>query len=234
VYNQTGQDANKPACLDLQFVNDGVGFMVVFIPLGGSTRLLRTEDYGVTWQQIASGAPNYGGLYIINDWAAYMVTHYFSPSQSIVKVSRGSILTSNQDNQFINDQNFTSDVFVTDTLLNSDRCDSSSLSFAIANNGDTVAYHINFELLNAGIEENEVESLTTIYPNPTNDAFSIASALEQPNHVAVYSLSGQVIKAFSSAEIQNNWYSVPELNQGQYLIKVESNQGVRLVKLLKY
>jgi hypothetical protein len=151
-----------------------------------------------------------------------------------VKVSRGSILTSNQDNQFINDQNFTSDVFVTDTLLNSDRCDSSSLSFAIANNGDTVAYHINFELLNAGIEENEVESLTTIYPNPTNDAFSIASALEQPNHVAVYSLSGQVIKAFSSAEIQNNWYSVPELNQGQYLIKVESNQGVRLVKLLKY
>ena len=163
-----------------------------------------------------------------------MVTHYFTPTQNIVELSRGSILTSNQDNQFINDQNFTSDVFVTDTLLNADRCDSSSLSFALANNGDTVAYHINFEVLNAALDENQVESLATIYPNPTTDAFIIASTLEQPNHVAVYTLSGQLIKAFSSAEIQNNWYSVLELNQGHYFIKLETTQGVRLVKLFKY
>jgi hypothetical protein len=234
VYNQTGQGAFKPACLDLQFVNDGVGFMVVFQPLSGFTQLWRTEDYGITWQQIASGAPNYAGMYIINDWTAYMVTHYFTPTQNIVELSRGSILTSNQDNQFINDQNFTSDVFVTDTLLNADRCDSSSLSFALANNGDTVAYHINFEVLNASLDENQVESLATIYPNPTTDAFIIASTFKQPNHVAVYTLSGQLIKAFSSAEIQNNWYSVLELNQGHYFIKLETTQGVRLVKLFKY
>jgi hypothetical protein len=108
------------------------------------------------------------------------------------------------------------------------------LSFALANNGDTVAYHINFEVLNAALDENQVESLATIYPNPTTDAFIIASTLEQPNHVAVYTLSGQLIKAFSSAEIQNNWYSVLELNQGHYFIKLESTQGVRLVKLFKF
>jgi hypothetical protein len=234
VYNQTGQDANKPACLDLQFVNDGVGFMVVYIPLGGSTRLLRTEDYGVTWQQIASGAPNYAGMYIINDWTAYMVTHYFSSAQNIVELSRGSVLISNQDNQFINDQNFTSDIFVTDTLLNADRCDSSSLSFAVAYNGDTVAYHINFEVLNAGISENQVESLATIYPNPTTDVFSLANVtFSGPRGIAIYNTTGMLIKEYTTTEAEANQFSVSELVQGTYFVQIQSSKGNQLLKLIK-
>jgi hypothetical protein len=208
--------------------------MVVFIPLGGSTRLLRTEDYGLTWQQIASGAPNYDGLYIINDWTAYMLTHYFSTSQSIVLLSRGSILPSNQNNSFINDQNFSSDIFVTDTLLNADRCDSSSLSFAIAHNGDTVAYHINFEVLNAGFNENQGASIATIYPNPTTGTFSFDHVtFSDPRSLAIYTATGQLIKVFTKEELCSNQLSVSELAHGTYFVQIDSDQGNELLKLIK-
>ncbi|MEN9698897.1 MAG: Secretion system C-terminal sorting domain [Bacteroidota bacterium] len=233
VYAASGQDFNALSCKALRFVNDGVGFMVVFKPISGNA-LYRTDNYGQTWEQIASGAFEFGGMYIINDWTAYLVTYYMSPTQHSVYLSRGGILPMDQYIHVITDTNFNADIFKTDTLLNSDRCGSDSLRFSLTNGVDTIQYHINFYVPNAMLNEAIDENAASLYPNPALDFFSIRTDLPAPKQVAIYSTTGKIVTEFSAADITSNSYPISDLAKGTYVVIVSFETQKRSFKLNKY
>ena len=235
VYSSSASLPNTPTCVDLKFVNDGVGFMVLRTPLG-QHRLYRTEDYGQTWQDIldSNGPPFYAGMYIINDWTAYMVTYYFSDFQKQVDLARGSTIQSNRDAHFINDTMVSTDIYKTDSLLNDDRCGADSLQFAFVSNGDTINYHINFEVINASILEskNAYEPLF-VYPNPARTLFSLQ--LPEGNVVKslrLVNLAGAEVATFDEQQIQNNAFFIGDVLPGLYVLQTQTLQGLYQSKIM--
>lgn len=235
VYSSSASLPNTPTCVDLKFVNDGVGFMVLRTPLG-QHRLYRTEDYGQTWQDIldSNGPPFYAGMYIINDWTAYMVTYYFSDFQKQVDLARGSTIQSNRDAHFINDNMVSTDIYKTDSLLNDDRCGADSLHFSFVNNGDTVNYHINFEVINASVFESQLDyEQLVVYPNPARTSFSLQ--LLEGNVVKslrLVNLAGAELATFDEQQIQSNAFLIGELPPGLYMLQTQTLQGLYQSKLM--
>ena len=191
---------------------------------------------GQTWQDILStnAPPYYAGMYIINDWTAYMVTYYFSDFQKLVAVSRGSTIQSNRDAHFVNDNMVSTDIYETDSLLNDDRCGADSLQFAFVSNGDTINYHINFEVINANVLEskNAYESLL-VYPNPARTSFSLR--LPEGNVVKslrLVNLAGAEVATFDQQQIQNNAFLLDELPPGIYMLQTQTLQGLYQSKIM--
>jgi hypothetical protein len=144
-------------------------------------------------------------MYIINDWTAYMLTYYFSDFVQLVFLSRGSTIPSNRKADFIYDTLEYTDIYKTDSLLNDDRCGADSLHFSFLYNGDTVNYHINFEVINASILEskNAYEPLF-VYPNPARTLFSLQ--LPEGNVVKslrLVNLAGAEVATFDEQQIQS-------------------------------
>lgn len=235
VYSGSASLPNTPTCVDLKFVNDGVGFMVLRTPLG-QHRLYRTEDYGQTWQDIldSNGPPFYAGMYIINDWTAYMVTYYFSDFQKQVDLARGSTIQSNRDAHFINDTMVSTDIYKTDSLLNVDRCWADSLHFSFLSNGDTVNYHINFEVINASIIESQPDyEPLVVYPNPARTSFSLQ--LPEGNVVKslrLVNLAGAEVATFDEQQIQNNAFFIGDILPGLYVLQTQTLQGLYQIKIM--
>ena len=235
VYSGSASLPNTPTCVDLKFVNDGVGFMVLRTPLG-QHRLYRTEDYGQTWQDIldSNGPPFYAGMYIINDWTAYMVTYYFSDFQKQVDLARGSTIQSNRDAHFINDTMVSTDIYKTDSLLNDDRCGADSLQFAFVSNGDTINYHINFEVINANVlESKNAYELLFVYPNPARTLFSLQ--LPEGNVVKslrLVNLAGAEVATFDEQQIQNNAFFIGDVLPGLYVLQTQTLQGLYQSKIM--
>lgn len=227
VYSGSATLPYTPTCVDLKFVNDGVGFMVLRTPLEHH-RIYRTEDYGQTWQDVLSSnaAPYYAGMYVINDWTAYMVTYYFSDFQKKVLLARASTIPLNRDPHFINDDTCSTDIYETDSLLNADRCGVDSLKFSFVNNGDTITYHINFEVINANvIDSKPVHEPLVVYPNPASSYFSLQ--LPEGNVVKsmrLVSLAGLEVAAFDQQQIQNNAFFIGDLPPGMYVLQTQTQQ----------
>ena len=234
VYSSSASLPNTPTCVDLKFVNDGVGFMVLRTPLG-QHRLYRTEDYGQTWQDVldSNGPPFYAGMYIINDWTAYMVTYYFSDFQKQVDLARGSTIPSNRDAHFINDNMVSTDIYKTDSLLNDDRCGADSLHFSFLYNGDTVNYHINFEVINASVlESKNAYEPFFVYPNPARTLFSLR--LPEGNVVKslrLINLAGAEVATFDAQQIQNNAFFIGDVLPGLYVLQTQTLQGLYQSKI---
>ena len=71
----------------------------------------------------------------------------------------------------------------------------------------------------------------TLFPNPSNDFFQINVMTKE---VAIYSITGQVVKEFKGGFDSNYSYSIDGLNQGIYLVKVtDENDNHTSVKLIK-
>jgi hypothetical protein len=229
VYSSSASLPYTPTCVDLKFVNDGVGFMVLRTPLEHH-RIYRTEDYGQTWQDVLSsnGAPYYAGMYVINDWTAYMVTYYFSVVQKRVLVARASTIPLNRNAQFINDDTCSTDIYETDSLLNDDRCGADSLQFAFVSNGDTINYHINFEVINANVLESQPDhEPLLVYPNPARTSFSLQ--LPEGNVVKslrLVNLTGAEVATFDAQQIQNNAFGIGDLLPGLYVLQTQTLQGL--------
>jgi hypothetical protein len=223
-----------PTCVDLKFVNDGVGFMVLRTPLEHH-RIYRTEDYGQTWQDVLSSnaAPYYAGMYVINDWTAYMVTYFFSDFQQLVFLSRGSTIPSNRKADFIYDTLEYTDIYKTDSLLNDDRCGADSLHFSFLYNGDTVNYHINFEVINANIFESKpADEPIFVYPNPASSYFSLQ--LPEGNVVKsmrLVSIAGLEVAAFDQQQMQNNAFFIGDLPPGMYVLQTQTLQRLYQSKI---
>jgi|APTNR8051073442_1049403.scaffolds.fasta_scaffold01518_8 elongation factor P hydroxylase len=62
-----------------------------------------------------------------------------------------------------------------------------------------------------------------VYPNPTQGLFTIAAPDQQIERVDVFDLAGRTVKQFQYSAGQ--WYSVSDLPQGAYLLRLLGNNG---------
>ena len=67
-----------------------------------------------------------------------------------------------------------------------------------------------------------------VYPNPTTDRFTINTA-QTIKSVALYNVSGQLVKAFGSSES----YDITDLNAGIYFATVTSESDSQTIKIVK-
>ena len=81
-YSDGGSMSGALTCYDLKFINDSTGFIV--IQSGGGVTLRKTSNYGVSWVNSGSTAPSYLGLYVLNQYFAYLVCAQSPSSQVFV------------------------------------------------------------------------------------------------------------------------------------------------------
>lgn len=232
IYTASGNMGNGKTCKALTFINDSIGFLVYY---SGNTshRVLRTEDSGQTWDDIGGGAPNFFGFYVVNSTTAYLVTQWNFPLQ--LYIARCSAVPSNADSNFIYDQNINADVFATDTLMTNDLCEEDSLSVFVWNGVDTITYHINFNLEFIGAEESQDSNQLnySVYPNPTNNYFKLSTLPTDIRSVQLFSLNGTVVEEYDSESIDNNNFSLHQIPDGTYVIRMEDkNNAVSFLRLV--
>ena len=136
VYAAGGQAQGGMQGRDIIFINDSTGFFV-YRNFSSGIIVIKTSDYGVTWTQLGGGAPDYLGLFIINENFVYLVTTY----NAVVYVSKLSDIS--PYTPIINDNIVNTDVYKMDTILNSSLCNIDSLDINVKNGLDTITYHIN-------------------------------------------------------------------------------------------
>jgi hypothetical protein len=139
----------------------------------------------------------------------------------------------NRNAQFINDDTCSTDIYETDSLLNADRCGADSLQFAFVSNGDTINYHINFEVINASVlaSKNAYEPFL-VYPNPARTLFSLQ--LPEGNVVKslrLVNLAGAEVATFDAQQIQNNSFGIGDLLPGLYVLQTQTLQGLYQSKI---
>ncbi len=77
----------------------------------------------------------------------------------------------------------------------------------------------------------EMENSFAIYPNPSSTYFSLN---RNANQVAVYTLTGQLVKSFEQSHTMDYQYSISDLSKGLYIVKItDFNSNERTVKLIK-
>ncbi|MDN3671601.1 alpha-amylase family glycosyl hydrolase [Flavobacterium branchiarum] len=81
------------------------------------------------------------------------------------------------------------------------------------------------------IEDFEKPNGITLYPNPVTDYFTLSAPVL---NVAIYSLSGQLVKRFSGNAKLTSEFSVSELSSGLYFVKAtDENNNTEVLKFLK-
>jgi hypothetical protein len=81
------------------------------------------------------------------------------------------------------------------------------------------------------IENFEKPTAITLYPNPVSDYFILNTSVSK---VAIYSLTGQLVKSFIGTGKATSEFSVSELNAGLYIVKVTNeNNDTQVLKFLK-
>jgi glycosidase len=82
-----------------------------------------------------------------------------------------------------------------------------------------------------GVDNFNAMEFVSLAPNPTSNYFTINANIEK---VEIYSITGQLVKAFKSAQIEEYQYDVADLNKGVYLVKAtDENNNSKTMKLIK-
>ncbi|MES2812488.1 MAG: alpha-amylase family glycosyl hydrolase [Bacteroidota bacterium] len=80
-------------------------------------------------------------------------------------------------------------------------------------------------------EQFDLASAITLYPNPSHDFFKLSEAIEK---IEIFNITGQLVKAFKGGFAADYSFSIGDLNDGLYFIKLTDNanhQGT--VKFIK-
>jgi hypothetical protein len=81
------------------------------------------------------------------------------------------------------------------------------------------------------IENFEKPSAITLHPNPVSDYFTLNKSVSK---VAIYSLSGQLVKSFTGNGKMTSEFLVSDLNAGLYIVRVTNeNNDTQVLKFLK-
>jgi hypothetical protein len=79
--------------------------------------------------------------------------------------------------------------------------------------------------------DNFENSSVTIYPNPTQDIFSIsANSIINRSTVTIFNSIGQRLKTFSK---DSSFFDISDLMSGIYYLKIETDQGTISEKIIK-
>lgn len=80
-----------------------------------------------------------------------------------------------------------------------------------------------------GIEDFNQSKRISIYPNPTNDYFSLSI---QATHVSIFNILGKKVKTYTGNFEKKHQFSLPHLPDGMYLLKIESEHKTYNTKLI--
>lgn len=79
--------------------------------------------------------------------------------------------------------------------------------------------------------DEQLLSVFTIYPNPTQSSFSINSSVSD---IEIYDLTGKMVKSFKGEFTENDTFDISSLNTGMYIVRVEDgNNKTQTTKLVK-
>ena len=79
--------------------------------------------------------------------------------------------------------------------------------------------------------EFELTKSIALYPNPATNSFSVTNATSE---VQIYTITGQLVKNFKGSFDTNHSFSIDDLTQGVYLVKItDNNQRQSTAKLIK-
>jgi hypothetical protein len=70
-----------------------------------------------------------------------------------------------------------------------------------------------------------------LYPNPSSNYFTINA---NTSKVEVYSITGQLVKSFNTAQSKGYQFTISDLNQGMYFVRtLDENNEVKVFKFIK-
>ena len=81
-----------------------------------------------------------------------------------------------------------------------------------------------------GLEQNNEATKFNLYPNPVSNNLFINASNHKIEKVMIYSITGALVKTVS---ISTESIDVSDLNSGNYLVKITTNQGSFFQKILK-
>ncbi|MBU2929193.1 T9SS type A sorting domain-containing protein [Winogradskyella psychrotolerans] len=82
------------------------------------------------------------------------------------------------------------------------------------------------------IEDNELETPLSVYPNPTSGILNIKSN-QDVDTVAVFNLLGQNVASFTKSSIIDSSVNLSELSNGLYLVKITSGDKTQTIRVTK-
>ncbi|MFT6137796.1 MAG: Leucine-rich repeat (LRR) protein [Salibacteraceae bacterium] len=97
--------------------------------------------------------------------------------------------------------------------------------------GETGSMIVTISNQDLGINENAVNALVKLYPNPVQNELFVESKDEQITEMTILDYSGRVVKVITNTNA--NSIDVSELNQGVYLLKVSTGNGVSTKRFIK-
>jgi hypothetical protein len=85
------------------------------------------------------------------------------------------------------------------------------------------------------VTENELDAkLFSVYPNPTKNIFNVANSTDALiSTIEISDLNGRVVKSVKLSNTTNGEVSVSELAQGIYTMKIVSDKGTTVKKVIK-
>lgn len=99
----------------------------------------------------------------------------------------------------------------------------------ITRNNTTKLYFIRTTYSELGTEVVDLQTIK-IYPNPASDVLNIhLDAQILINKINIYNITGQLIKSFGN----ENSLQIGDLNQGVYMIEIDTNHGKEIKKFIK-
>ncbi|MFM7216579.1 MAG: T9SS type A sorting domain-containing protein [Bacteroidota bacterium] len=231
VFSASGNMGDGKSCIDLVFLNDSVGFLVYYSG-NTSNRVLRTSDFGQSWNDVGGGAPNYFGLYVATSHIAYLVTQWNTPPQ--LYVCRCSDVPTAVNATFIYDTSVNAGLFATDTLSEADHCGQDSLLIQVRNGADTISYHIAFVQSTTGVSDfNSVASnALTVYPNPARDYLRHSSPDLIIQQASLLDAQGRTAKRYDQESTSSDRYPVAGLPPGSYLLEAITQSTTYRVRVL--
>jgi hypothetical protein len=92
--------------------------------------------------------------------------------------------------------------------------------------GSVATFYDNFLSSEQFLEDN-----ISIYPNPLKDILTIKSSDVILQSISIFNLQGKIL--FNCDDLGNNQLDLSSLPQGMYILKIKTDQGVSVKKLVK-
>ncbi len=77
-----------------------------------------------------------------------------------------------------------------------------------------------------------LENSISIYPNPTNNHTITIESLNNLDEIQLITINGQILREIKNPILQNKTYTIDNLQQGFYFLKISSNQQQIIKKIL--
>lgn len=209
--------------------------------------IYKSSDYGQNWQELLAYPDGFGGNQstnaVIKPFNDKIIIHHTYPNHTIFSNDNGTtweINTDDADTDFtkiINETTIYSvrpnNIAITQNLINwqsllEDNTQKRNIYFINDNLGFVLGDNgLLYKTENGGvlsINENEnLEKKIKIYPIPSKDKVQLEIPNDlQVNNLNLYDINGRLVKTYKSTE---RILKVCEFSAGNYLLKIETNQG---------